>query len=124
MPISTTSEPTRHAHDRAATPGPICDAASRPTTPPAPHRSTPPPTTPARPAPPTPPAAAPSSAGTPNAAGSTALPDAGIVSDAEAERCADHPSDQVREVHEHQCRVGVGARAVAAARVPCQRVLG
>src|SRR5690242_16203072 len=73
MPISTNSEPTRHANDPEATPGPSCDAASRPTTPPAPHRSTPPPATRAQSAPPTPPAAAPSSAGTPNAAGSTAL---------------------------------------------------
>src|SRR5690242_19395341 len=79
MPISTSCAPTRHAHGRAATPGPSCDAASRPTTPPAPHPSTPPPTTPARPAPPTPPAAAPSSAGTANAAGSAALPDARTI---------------------------------------------
>src|SRR5690242_9216598 len=76
-PISTSSEPTRHAHDRAATPGPSCDAAWKRTTPPAPHPQTPPPATPATPAPPTPPTAAPSSAGTPNGAGSTARPSPG-----------------------------------------------
>src|SRR4051795_9359698 len=75
MPTSTSSEPTHHATDPAATPGPSSAGASKPTTPRARHHSTRR-TTPAQRAPPTPPAAGPSSVGTPNGAGSTALPHA------------------------------------------------
>src|SRR6185437_14955944 len=74
MPISTSSAPHPPDTGPAATPGPSCAAAWKPTTPPARHPPIPP-TTPATPAPPTPPAAAPCNAGTPNAAGSAALRD-------------------------------------------------
>src|SRR6185312_963814 len=74
MPTSTSSAPPPPDTGPAATPGPSCAAAWKPTTPPARHPPIPP-TTPATPAPPTPPAAAPCNAGTPNAAGSAAHPD-------------------------------------------------
>src|SRR5689334_5668423 len=77
MPTSTSNAPTRPGHGREATPGRNCAADWKPDTRRARPRSTrPPSTTTAQRAPPTPPAAAPCNAGTPNAAGSAARPDA------------------------------------------------